>query len=52
MYIYCTYKEKLLHNVYHVLNSEVFIIQRLLSTQIWDLGQMKVSCLYRGIYIS
>ena len=28
-----------------VLNSEVSLIQELLSTQMWLLGQMKVSCL-------
>ena len=28
-----------------VLNSEVSSFQRLLSTQMWHLGQMKVSCL-------
>ena len=29
----------------NVLNREVFLIQRLLSTQMWHLGQVKVSCL-------
>ena len=29
----------------NVLNREVSLIQRLLSTQMWHLGQVKVSCL-------
>ena len=31
----------------NVLNREVFSIQRLLSTQMWHLGQVKVSCLWK-----
>ena len=30
-----------------LINREVFLIQRLLSTQMWHLGQTKVSCLER-----
>ena len=33
-----------------VLNREVSLIQRLLSTQMWHLGQTKVSCLERCPY--